>query len=146
MIKIINLSLNFQEEKMLKWFCQRKAKLRASILAVLVLKVVKDLSLKVFATTIRSYGVNAKLCGQRNGLKLSRLAMIKSKSELNLKVQFLELLTSQICRNYFQATIFSLNKSTITSRHLYRSFCAYICRIYAKTGLGTLLPLGCTSL
>ena len=73
--------------------------------------------MKVFATTISSYGVNAKLYGQRNGLKLSGLAMAKSKSELNLNVQFLELLISQICRNYFQAMIFSLNKFTIASRH-----------------------------
>ena len=68
------------------------------------------------------------------------------KIRLNLKVKFLELLTSQICRNYFQAMIFSLNKFTVISRHLYRGFCAYICRIYAKTGLGTLPPLGWTSL
>ena len=63
------------------------------------------------------YGVNAKFYGQRNGLKLFRLAMAKSKSQLNLKVQFLKLLTSEIYRNYFQAMIFSLNKFTITSHH-----------------------------
>ena len=78
---------------------------------------VKSLSIKVFAATISSYGVNAKLYGYGNGLKLSGLAMVKSKSELKLKRKFLELLTSQICRNYFQAMIFSLNKFTITSRH-----------------------------
>ena len=88
---------------------KEKKILRTSILEVLVMMVVKS--------TIISYGINAKLYGQRNGLKLSGLAVDKSKSELNLKVQLLELLISQICRNYFQAMIFSLNKFTITSRH-----------------------------
>ena len=81
---MINLSLNFQEEKMLKRFCQRKTKLRASIIVVFVLKVVKSLSMKVFAATISSYGGSAKLYGQRNELKLSGLAMAKSKLKLNL--------------------------------------------------------------
>ena len=66
--------------------------------------------MKVFAATVCSYGVNAKLYSQRKELKLSGLGITKSKSELNLKAQFLELLISQICRNYFQAMIFSLNK------------------------------------
>ena len=96
---------------------KEKKILRTSILEVLVMKLVKSLSMKVFVATIISYGINAKLYGQRNGLKLSGLAVDKSKSELNLKVQLLELLISQICRNYFQAMIFSLNKFTITSRH-----------------------------
>ena len=73
--------------------------------------------MKVFAATVSSYGVNAKLYRQRKELKLSGLGITKSKSELNLKAQFLELLISQVCRNYFQAMIFSLNKFTITSRH-----------------------------
>ena len=64
--------------KMLKWFCQKK-KLSTSILVVLVLKVVKSLSMRVFAATTRPYGVNEKRYGQRNGLKLSGLAIAKSK-------------------------------------------------------------------
>ena len=39
------------------------------------------------AATISSYGVNAKLYGLSNGLKLSALAIAKSKSELSLKRQ-----------------------------------------------------------
>ena len=95
----------------------KKTKQRASILAVLELKVVNSLLMKVFVTIIVSYGVNAKIYGQRDVLKLSGLAMTKSKSELNLKIQFLELVTSRIRRNDFQAMIFSLNKFTITSHH-----------------------------
>ena len=114
---MINLSLRFQEEKMLKLFFQRKTKLRASILAVLLLKVLKSLSMKVFAATISYCRVNAKRYGQKNRLKLSGLAMDKSKSEFYLKMQFLELLASQICKNYFQAMTFSLNKFTFTFRH-----------------------------
>ena len=106
-------------------FCQKK--LRTSLLMVLVL--IKSLSIKVFATTVSSYGVNAKLYGQRNRLKPSGLAMTKS--------ELIKLLTSQICRNYFQAMIFGLNKFTMTSRHWYRSFSSYICRIHVKMGLGT---------
>ena len=93
-----------QNDKLIIKFSRRKnsemvlskkpTKLKASILTVLVLKVVKSLSMKVFRTTITFYAVNAKLYGQRNGLKLSGLTMAKSKAELNLKVQFLELLTS----------------------------------------------------
>ena len=49
------LITKFQEEKMLN-------KAKAFILIVLVLKVVKFLSMKVFATTKSSYGANAKLC------------------------------------------------------------------------------------
>ena len=68
-------------------------------------------------------------------------------SELNLKVQNLELLTSQISRNYFQAKIFSLNEIFLLYLViLCRSFCSYICRIHAKTGRGALPVLGCTSL
>ena len=75
----------------------------------MVLVLIKSLSIKVFATTVSSYGVNAKLYGQRNRLKPSGLAMTKS--------ELIKLLTSQICRNYFQAMIFGLNKFTMTSRH-----------------------------
>ena len=78
--------------------------------------------MKLFATTVSSYGETAKHYDQKNQLKLSRFAMAKSKSKLSMKIQFLKLLTSQICRNYFEAMIFSLNKFTITSRHWYRSF------------------------
>ena len=143
-IKMISFSLNFQEKNCWNSFV-KKTKLRGSILVVLVLKLVKSLLMKVFAAAISSYRINAKIYGYRNGLKLSELTMTKSKSELNLKVPFLELLTSQVCRNHFQAMIFSLNKVTITSRHWYRSFCAYICRIYEKKGLGTVSPLEWTS-
>ena len=72
----------------------KEAKLRVSILAAFVLKELKSLSMKVFVATITSYGVNTKPYDQRNELKLSVLAMTKSKSELKLKVQFLELLQS----------------------------------------------------
>ena len=72
----------------------KEAKLRVSILAAFVLKELKSLSMKVFVATITSYGVNTKPYDQRNELKLSGLAMTKSKSELKLKVQFLELLQS----------------------------------------------------
>ena len=131
------LIIKFSRRKDVEMVLSKEKKiLRTSILEVLVMKVVKS--------TIISYGINAKFYGQRNGLKLSGLAVDKSKSELNLKVQLLELLISQICRNYFQAMIFSLNKFTITSRHWYRSFCVYFLRIYAKTGLRTLPLLGCT--
>ena len=44
---------------MLKWFCQKNTKLRPTILIVLMLKVVKSLSMKVFAATISSYGVSS---------------------------------------------------------------------------------------
>ena len=141
------LIIKFSRRKDVEMVLSKEKKiLRTSILEVLVMKVVKSLSMKVFVATIISYGINAKLYGQRNGLKLSGLAVDKSKSELNLKVQLLELLISQICRNYFQAMIFSLNKFTITSRHWYRSFCVYILRIYAKMGLRTLPLLGWTLL
>ena len=92
------------------------SELRVSIVE-LVLKVVMSLSIKAFLATISSYGVNANLYGQTTELKLSELAMAKSKSELNLKPQFLELLTSQIRINYFQAMTLSLNKFTIGIRH-----------------------------
>ena len=72
----------------------KEAKLRVSILTAFVLKELKSLSMKVFVATITSYGVNTKPYDQRNELKLSGLAMTKSKSELKLKVQFLELLQS----------------------------------------------------
>ena len=133
------LIIKFSRRKDVEMVLSKEKKiLRTSILEVLVMMVVKS--------TIISYGINAKLYGQRNGLKLSGLAVDKSKSELNLKVQLLELLISQICRNYFQAMIFSLNKFTITSRHWYRSFCVYFLRIYAKMGLRTLPLLGWTLL
>ena len=64
--------------------------IRASILVVLILKLVQPLSRKVFVATENSYGINAKWYGQSNGLKLSGLATAKSKSELNLKAQFLQ--------------------------------------------------------
>lgn len=55
----------------------KKTKLRDSILAVLVLKSVKSLSVKIFAAIVSSSGVNVKLYSQRNRLKLSELAMAK---------------------------------------------------------------------
>ena len=118
---------------------KKKTKIRASNPSTLVLKVVKSLSMKVSATTISSYGVYAKIYGQWIVLKLSGLTITKSKSELNLKVQNLELLTLQISRNYFQAMIFSLNEIFLLYLViLCRSFCSYICRIHAKTGRGAL--------
>ena len=52
------LIIKFSRGKMLKWFCQKKKQLRASILAAFVLKVVKSIAMKVFAPTISSYRVN----------------------------------------------------------------------------------------
>ena len=69
---IIKLSRRKDAEVVLS---KKPTKIRASVLAVLVLKVVKSSSMNVSAATISSYGVNAKLFGQRNGLKLSELAM-----------------------------------------------------------------------
>ena len=111
------LDIKFSRRNDAEMVLSKKTKQRASILAVLELKVVNSLLMKVFVNIIVSYGVNAKIYGQRNVLKLSGLAMTKSKSELNLKIQFLELVTSRIRRNDFQAMIFSLNKFTITSHH-----------------------------
>ena len=48
------------------------------------------LTVKVLVATKNSYGINAKWYAQSNGLKLSVLATAKSKSELNLKAQFLQ--------------------------------------------------------
>ena len=82
-----------------------------------------------------------KLYGQRNGLKLSGLAMASQNQNWTWRCSFAN---CSHHKNYFQAMIFSLNKFTIISRHWYRSFCAYICRIHAKTGLRTLPLLGWT--
>ena len=131
---------------MLKWFWKRKTKLRSSILVILVLKVVKSLSMKIFAAALSTYLVNTKRYNQRNGLMLSGLAMVKSKSELNLNAQFLKLLIFQICRNYFQAMISKFKEIYYSISSLIQGFWAYICRIHAKTGLRTLPLLGWTSL
>ena len=69
--------IKFSRRKDAEMVLSKKNKAKGFNLAVLVLKVVKSLSMKAFAATIRSYGVNAKLYGQRSGLKLSGLAMTK---------------------------------------------------------------------
>ena len=88
------LIIKFSRIKDPEMVLTKEAKLRVSILTAFVLKELKSLSMKVFVATITSYGVNTKPYDQRNELKLSGLAMTKSKSELKLKVQFLELLQS----------------------------------------------------
>ena len=71
------LIIEFPRRKGAEMVLSIKAKVWVSILAALPLKVLKSLSMKVFAATISSYRVNAKLYGQRNRLKLSGLAMAK---------------------------------------------------------------------
>ena len=76
---IIKFSRRKGAEMFLSKKKKKKTKITASNLAMLVLKVVKSLSMKVFATTISSYGVYVNIYGQWNVLKLSGLTITKSK-------------------------------------------------------------------
>ena len=76
---IIKFSRRKGAEMFLSKNKKKKTKITASNLAMLVLKVVKSLSMKVFATTISSYGVYVNIYGQWNVLKLSALTFTKSK-------------------------------------------------------------------
>ena len=76
---IIKFSRRKGAEMFLSKNKKKTTKITASNLAMLVLKVVKSLSMKVFATTISSYGVYVNIYGQWNVLKLSGLTITKSK-------------------------------------------------------------------
>ena len=89
---------------MLKWFCQKNPKKQNKNKA-------KDFDPRSIGIESGQGFINESHCcyykflwskcetkryGQKNGFKLSGLAMAQSKSKLNLKTQFLELLTPQI--------------------------------------------------